>query len=196
MKNEYTARKVGIKDMQPCVVCYKPTTTVLYSGIDWFYTCDIHLQDNPQFVTPLYSKEYQDAVAKLKALKPLPATNSGSGLDGWVSKFLKKDKKEKHNGGDGDGNGDGDGDGEKTTKDKDQGQELQRQYDEQLDLVSKLQRQNRKYQLSRTVFDSRIQRKQMETKWKEQKRIEDESYTNTDPLELETKFVFPSVPKS
>ncbi|GAV56263.1 hypothetical protein ZYGR_0BB00400 [Zygosaccharomyces rouxii] len=185
MKNEYTARKVGIKDMQPCMVCHKPTTTVLYSGVDWFYTCDIHLQDNPQFVTPLYSKEYQDAVTKLKALKPPAVVNSGGGLDGWVTKLLRKDKKEK----------DGDGNGDKTANEKDQRQELQRQYDEQLDLVSRLQRQNRKYQLSRIVFDSRIQRKQLESKWKEQKRIEDENYTNTDPQELETKFAFPSVPK-
>lgn len=181
MKNEYTARKVHIKDMQPCLVCHKPTTTVLYNGIDWFYTCDIHLQDNAQFVKPLYSKEYQDAVTTLKTLKPPTAVDSNSGLDGWVTKFLKKDKK--------------DGD-DKTTDDKDQRRELQRQYDEQLDLVVKLQQQNRKYQLSSVLFESRIQRKQLENRWKEQKRIEDENYTNTDPQELQMKFAFPSVPKN
>lgn len=187
MKNEYTARKVSIKDTQPCLVCHKPTTTVLYSGIDWFYTCDIHLRDNPQFVTHLYSKEYQEAVTKLKALKPPAAVNSSSVLDGWITKFLKKDSTEKNRGSD---------DIDKTTEDKDQRQELQRQYDAQLDLIAKLQQQNRKYQLSRTVFESRIQRKQWENRLREQKRIEDENYTDTDPQELEMKFVFPSVPKS
>lgn len=185
MKNEYTARKVGIKDMQPCMVCNKPTTTVLYNGPDWFYTCDIHLQDNPQFVTSLYSKEYQDSVTKLKALKPPPVANNGGSWDGWVSKLLKRDNK-----------GQEAGEGGSEQGNKDQRQELQRQYDEQLDLVGKLQRQNRKYQLSRIVFDSRIQRKQTEARLREQKRIEDENYTNTDPHELQMKFTFPSVPKS
>lgn len=191
MKNEYTARKVSIKDTQPCLVCHKPTTTVLYNGIDWFYTCDIHLRDNSQFVTPLYSKEYQEAVTKLKALKPPAAVNSSSVLDGWITKFLKKDSTEKNV----EKNRDGD-DSDKTTENKDQRQELQRRYDAQLDLIAKLQRQNRKYQLSRTVFELRIQRKQWENRWREQKRIEDANYTDTDPKELEMKFVFPSVPKS
>lgn len=183
MKNEYTARKVGMKDMQPCMVCNKPTTTVLYNGPDWFYTCDIHLQDNPQFVTPLYSKEYQESVAKLKALKPPTSASNGSSWDAWVSKLLKRDNK-----------GQETGEGEQGTTD--QRQELQRQYDEQLNRVSTLQRQNRKYQLSHIVFDSRIQRKQTEARLREQKRIEDDNYTNTDPHELQMKFTFPSVPKS
>lgn len=177
MKNEYTARKVALKDMQACLICHKPTTTVLHNGPDWFYTCEIHLQDNPQFVTPLYSSEYQDAVAKLKDLKPQAETVS-AGWDGWVSKLLKKGDKDEE---------------EKSTEDQAQSQ---KQYSDQLDKVAQLQKQNRNYQLSHIAFDSRVQRKQAEAKAKEQKRLHDESYTNTDPQELLTKFAFPRVPKT
>lgn len=180
MKNEYTARKVALKDMQACLICHKPTTTVLHNGPDWFYTCDIHLQDNPQFVTALYSTEYKEAVAKLKSIKP-PAEAVSVGWDGWVSKLLKKD-----------GSKDKEGK-EKTPEDQAQ---VQKQYNEQLDLVARLQKQNRGYQLNPIMFDSRIQRKQAEARAKEQKRLNDESYTNTDPQELIEKFAFPSVPKT
>lgn len=69
-KNIYHLRKVADIDSQPCAFCYKPTTSVLItsdSKSDFFYTCNIHLQD-VQFASPIHSQEYLYAKAKKDAL--------------------------------------------------------------------------------------------------------------------------------
>lgn len=205
MINEYIARKVAVKDTQSCLICSMPCTTVLYnnSGPDWFYTCDIHLQDNPHFVVPIYSQEYQDALNKLKILKAkvgdLTNLQGSASWDGWVSKIFTRKTKETE-----DAKNDKDGTKEKELDTKTANaadtadtakKNVQREYSEQLDLVTELQKKNKKYQLSKITFDSRVQRKLDEQKLKAKRKIEEENYTNTDPDDLVQKFCFPVVPK-
>ncbi|KAK9239130.1 VPS4-associated protein 1 [Lipomyces kononenkoae] len=54
-KNVYHLRRVAESSQKPCMVCYKPTAVVLVSEDgknDFFYTCQMHLQDRG-FVTPV-----------------------------------------------------------------------------------------------------------------------------------------------
>lgn len=91
--------------MQPCAICSKPSTTVLYnaSGPGLAIHVRYTLQDNPQFAIPIYSKEYNDAVGRLKEVKRkintlTSAQNQLGSWDGWVTKiFSKKDKEKKEN---------------------------------------------------------------------------------------------------
>lgn len=191
MINEYLVRKVAVKDMQPCLICGKPTVTVLYnsSGPDWLYSCDIHLRDNPQFAVPLYSKDYQEALSKLKTLKlqvdRLSAADKPSSWDGWVSNmFTKKASKEED-----------EPDDNKEKEEVDNLKEVQRKYSEQIDVITNMQKKNRKYQLSNITFESRVQRKKNEKMMAEKRRKEEELYANTDPDELIKKISFPTPPK-
>lgn len=200
MINEYTARRVAAKDMQPCLICSKPTVTVLYnvSGPDWFYTCDIHLRDNPQFATPLYSGEYQGGLEQLKALKTqidkLSAASKPASWDGWVSHlFIKKPKKEEDEEEDSQKKSGGESE---EKKDADTLKELRQRYSEQIDLVTALQKKNRKYKLSDITFDSRVQKKRHDQIILERKKKEQELYTTTDPEEISKNFAFPSVPSN
>lgn len=190
MINEYTARKVATKDMQPCLICSKPTVTVLYnaSGPDWLYTCDIHLHDNRHFATPIYSAEYQQAVKTLKTLKlqvdEKSATKGSKSWDGWVSHvFAKKPQKN-------------DTKEELEEKDVEGPESLQKKYDQQLDLVANLQRSIKKYQLSDTTFNNRVERRRNQEKMAEKRKKEQELYANTDPNILTSQFAFPSVPNN
>lgn len=204
MINEYTARKVALKDMQPCAICSKPSTTVLYnaSGPDWLYTCDIHLQDNPQFVIPLYSTEYNEAVAQLKLVKVkmdglASAQNQLGSWDGWVTKIFSKKEKQKKD--------DSKSPEPITTESADISSETkndaeilletQKQYSKILDKVTELQKNNRKYELAKIMFESRVLRKRTEQLNRERYLKEQENYSNTDPEDLLRKHVFPSVPK-
>lgn len=203
MINEYVARKVALKDMQPCAICSKPSTTVLHnaSGPDWLYTCEIHLQDNPQFVIPLYSTEYNEAVAQLKLVKgkmdslTSAQTQLGS-WDGWVTKIFSKKEKETNNSKDPDPTTTDSTDTSPQAKnDAEILSETKKQYSKILDKVTELQRKNRKYELAKIMFESRLLRKRTEQVNRERYLKEQENYSNTDPEELLRKHVFPSVPK-
>lgn len=194
MINEYACRKVALRDTKSCLVCHKPSTTVLYnkSGPDWFYTCDIHLQDNPQFATPVYDKEYENVLTKMKSLKNELNSNagaSGSSWDSWVSKvFIKKDK---------DADKPKDTDPANTPEPAVRTQaQIQEEYNATLDTLTTLRKKNKMYQLSPQMFESRVQLKKREEMLKEQRRKQEEAYTNTDPDELLTKFSFPQVPNT
>lgn len=205
MINDYIARQVAAKDMQPCLICSKPTVTVLYnaSGPDWLYTCDIHLHDNPHFATPIYNAEYQEALDKLKMLKAqvgkLSAADKPASWDGWVSQiFIKKPKKD-----DEDENENEDKDKDKELKNQadekkqaDSLKECQQKYNQQIDLVTSLQKKSRRYKLSDVTFNSRVQRKKNERIQAERRRKEQEMYSTTDPEEIAKKFAFPTVPNN
>ncbi|CAI4060349.1 hypothetical protein N7582_001597 [Saccharomyces uvarum] len=204
MINEYVSRKVALKDMQPCAICSKPSTTVLYnaSGPDWLYTCDIHLQDNPQFAIPIYSKEYNDAVGRLKEVKRkintlTSAQNQLGSWDGWVTKiFSKKDKEKKENSESPEAAPTEAAEAPlEAKKDAETLLETQAMYRKILDEVTELQGKNRKYELAKIMFESRVQRKKTEQLNRERYRKEQENYSNTDPEELLQKHVFPSVPQ-
>lgn len=207
MINEYLVRKVALKDMQPCLICGKPSTTVLFngSGPDFFYTCDIHLKDNPQFVTPLYSKEYEAGLRRLKDLKSQinsTATKKPGSWDGWVSSIFVKSTQKKEDINDTTDAVEIDKTAEAKEFEKeedsptDKSKVLQKQYSEQLDLVADLHKKNRKYQLSKVTFESRVMRKRNEQRQAEKRRIEQEAYTHTNPDDLMQRFSFPTVPKN
>lgn len=210
MKNEYVKRKVALKDTQACLICNKATTVVLYnaSGPDWFYVCEIHLQDNPQFAKPIFSKEYEQEVQHLRQVKQkisATAAIKNGNWDGWITKLFSKHKDGKN---DSKSNND---DNENDKKEEDSPTDdntsdnkgalpsdltvLQQEYDETLDRVTKLQKSSRAYQLSDISFQNRVQHKKNRDQQELRKKQLAESYTDTDPEELLEKFSFPSVPK-
>lgn len=182
------------------MICGKPTITVLFnaSGPDWFYTCDIHLVDNPQFVQPSYPKEYHDLVANLKPLKErieeLQSKKRGT-WDQWVNNLLDskktstKDKDEKKE----DDNTTSDA---KKSDDPPTLEQLKQEYQTKLDKVAALAESSDKYTLYDIVFQSRIDRLRKLAQLKEKKRVEQQSYTNTSPDQLLKSFSFPEVPKN
>ncbi|CCF56511.1 hypothetical protein KAFR_0B02130 [Kazachstania africana CBS 2517] len=194
MNNEYVRRKVGIRDMKSCLICQKPTTVVLYNKSipDLIYSCEIHLQDNPQFVLPIQSTEYIRTVERLKILKrELAVANDNDktgSWDNWVTKIFSSKKSE----------GEVDDDNSKKANDSatpspDQA-DPRKEYNELLDRMAQLQNDVRLFKLSKSMFESRIHQRQMMLKRIELQKREEQSYSNTDPDELTTSFNFPSTP--
>ncbi|KAI3402330.2 hypothetical protein KGF56_004900 [Candida oxycetoniae] len=68
--NKYTLRLVSPTDSKPCLICYKPTTSVLISEnqVDFFYTCNAHLLDT-QFTDPVHPQAYYDLAKEIEVLK-------------------------------------------------------------------------------------------------------------------------------
>lgn len=67
--NKYQVRLVASSDSKPCIICYKPATTVLLAegNGDFFYTCQQHLKDE-QFANSIHPQEYTDLVNSQKEL--------------------------------------------------------------------------------------------------------------------------------
>lgn len=198
MSNEYIKRKVAMKDMQPCMICSKPATTVLYNQTlrDWIYTCDIHLQDNPSFVVPIHSQEYNDTVAKLQLVKQKlkeQASNGSGSWDTWVNKmFSKKNSKEdKDQKVATDNDTETKNESENTT---DTTENFQDEYNKLLDKMTDLQSKVKNYKLDNTMFQHRLRMKRAQEIAIAKRKKEEANYSNTDPEELEKSFSFPSVP--
>lgn len=64
--NEYNVKQVAAGDSKSCVICYKPSSTVLLSSnkADFFYVCPVHLQDD-HFAVPVKPENYE-SLLKLK----------------------------------------------------------------------------------------------------------------------------------
>lgn len=67
--NDYLSRRVADTDSKSCLICYKPTSTVLLSSnkVDFFYVCPSHLNDE-QFAAPVKPQTYQDLVKEKTSL--------------------------------------------------------------------------------------------------------------------------------
>lgn len=199
MINDYTRRKVAVQDTQACYLCHKPTNVVLYnqSGPDWFYTCELHLQNNPQFAVPVYGAEYESILKKMKETKELlnkQVTSKGGvgNWDGWVNKLISSRKSK-----DDDKEADKKDDQKEDTQDAErQEPDLQKQYDMLLDKLTEIKSKNKKYKLSDMMFQNRVDLKERERLRRIRIQKKQEQYSNTDPLELETKFQFPSIPQT
>lgn len=65
--NEYLKRLVGASDQKACVVCYKPTQTVLLAAnkVDFFYVCAAHLKDS-SFASPVHPEKYTQLLENRK----------------------------------------------------------------------------------------------------------------------------------
>ncbi|SCU87725.1 LAMI_0D07228g1_1 [Lachancea mirantina] len=192
MNNEYIQRKVASKDAQCCIICSLPTTCVLFQnqGMDWFYCCELHLKDNPQFAKPIHTQEYLDALEEVKRLKSAidsKQANSSGNWDGWVKGIFIK----KPNNGDKDKD---DGQDEEASEEA-LGESLESQYQRSLESVVQHQKAQRKFSMSDVMFGSRLQLKKQIAAAKLRKQKEQEAYTSTDPAELEARFDFPTVPR-
>lgn len=192
MENIYKKRKVADKDTSACFVCYKPTQTVLQhkSGHDWFYCCDLHLQDNPQFAQPIYSHDYHSAVAHTKKLAIMlkqETKKTTSSWDSWFNKLVAYKST-------GDGTVQNTG---KTDKEKDiqPDTSISAQYQEAVDSLVKIKNSCKTYSLNSVVFHSRVQMLNDIKRLQEQKQKKREAYSNTKPDELLAKYEFPEVPK-
>ncbi|CAL9736738.1 VPS4-associated protein 1 [Monosporozyma servazzii] len=209
MNNEYVKRKVAPKDRQSCLICQRLTDVVLFnqSGPDWIYTCNLHLEDNPQFVTPLYSPEYYHSVEEMKRCQ-LELTqckkkelHTGS-WDGWITTIFNKKRIDDNKEQDGDDDTKGTTVEPATTPPVNLERELQVKYDKALENMTTLQTQNKTFKLSDKMFQYRLlRRKEQQQHLQQRKRQaelakkEAESYTNTDPTEFAEKFSFPAAPK-
>ncbi|SCW01061.1 LAFE_0D04214g1_1 [Lachancea fermentati] len=205
MKNEYIKRKVSSRDAKPCIICSIPTTCVLYGdkGIDWFYCCELHIQDNPQFATPIYPPGYEEAVQKLKVLKQKldeQQTSSSGNWDTWVNKLLSKKPKNADP-----KNADPKNEDKEPAKEEIQSASdtlkqstptLEQEYQETLDSVVRFKQNLRKFSLNDIMFASRVESRKRQQALRLKKQKEQEAFTNTDPDELMSKFAFPSVPKA
>lgn len=208
MNNEYVKRKVAPKDRQSCLICQRLTDIVLFnkSGPDWLYTCDLHLEDNPQFVTPLYSPEYYQSVEDMKRCQlelsqyKKRELHTGS-WDGWITTVFNKKRSNDSKEQDSDDPKDTNGVSPVTTP-VNLERELQAKYDQALETMTTLQLQNKTFKLSDKMFQYRLLRRKEQQqqllqrkRQMEQAKKEAESYTNTDPTEFVEKFSFPAAPK-
>ena len=212
MNNSYTRRKVATKDQKPCLICSKPTTTVLYnqSGPDWLYTCDLHLEDNPHFVTRVYSEAYSGTLRELEGVRrelekvESLGRNSRASWDVWVSKIFDS------RAGSADTSSNSNTTDTKTspttttttttesTATATAQSSLQQRYNALLDRLAELRRQEqgrRNYKLSEQMFEYRLLRRQQRLRQLAKRRQEAANYSNTDPDEIAAKFQFPEVPK-
>lgn len=57
-RNSYRERKVAASDAKSCLICFKPSTSVLITdnSKDWFYVCSSHLSDT-NFCNTVYEDE-------------------------------------------------------------------------------------------------------------------------------------------
>lgn len=150
---------------------------------------------------PSIVQSINEAVAQLKLVKgkmdslTSAQTQLGS-WDGWVTKIFSKKEKETNNSKDPDPTTTDSTDTSPQAKnDAEILSETKKQYSKILDKVTELQRKNRKYELAKIMFESRLLRKRTEQVNRERYLKEQENYSNTDPEELLRKHVFPSVPK-
>ncbi|EMG50055.1 SPBC32H8.01c UPF0589 protein C32H8.01c [Candida maltosa Xu316] len=67
--NKYHVKLVSSSDSKACIICYKPSTTVLLAdgNGDFFYVCPGHLLDE-QFASPIHPQEYSDLISSQKEL--------------------------------------------------------------------------------------------------------------------------------
>ncbi|KAL5606901.1 hypothetical protein BROUX41_003278 [Berkeleyomyces rouxiae] len=74
--NKYTARRVADASSKGCDICYKATTTVLFSdspeGKDFFYVCPVHLKDR-KFCSPIVDPEAEKARIEARTKKEVEA---------------------------------------------------------------------------------------------------------------------------
>ncbi|KAJ5711595.1 hypothetical protein N7488_005751 [Penicillium malachiteum] len=69
LTNVYHLRRVADTSSKSCLICYKPSTSVLITpdNKDFFYVCPAHLQDR-HFCTPVVDKEGEAKRQKEEAL--------------------------------------------------------------------------------------------------------------------------------
>ncbi|CEP60523.1 Vfa1p LALA0_S01e12860g [Lachancea lanzarotensis] len=194
MSNLYTKRSVAQKDSQPCLVCFLPTTCVLYNSSiqDWFYCCELHFKDNLGFAKPVYSKSYEDAIEKLKVVKQkldAEKVKQAGSWDSWVNKFISKEPSQESP------QNAAQAETETETGTESELQALKNEYQRLTDLISQGQKQLRSFTLSPVMFESRVDAKKRGHILRQKAKREQENYSNTDPDELSAKFDFPAVPK-
>lgn len=206
MQNKYKKRLVANKDTQMCMVCSKPTTTVLYNdtGPDWIYCCPLHLIDNPHFATPSYDSEYLDVVDQLKLTKSQldSLTNKKDGnWDVWVTSIFNKRKSQHSKKDENDKETEqGENEGVDTAKVNKNNKEqtmldLKQKYDTLLDQMLSLQKANKQYQLNDKIYQYRVQRLKQQQLNLQRRKEEEKQYTNTSVEQLQEKLNFPEVPK-
>lgn len=202
MKNEYIRKKVAAKDRKACIVCGNPTVTVLLnpSASDWFYTCEIHLANNPQFAQPVYPKEYHALLDSLGPLKERIDTlqrKQRNTWDQWINKFLdsKPHQAKATDSASAAANAAADpqpnAEPAATPPTLDS---LKKEYQDALDKLAVMRESASTFSLNDLVLQTRAQRLNKLSRLQQQKRLEHESYTNTDPSDLLLNMHFPDVP--
>ncbi|CAB4254351.1 similar to Saccharomyces cerevisiae YER128W Protein that interacts with Vps4p and has a role in vacuolar sorting [Maudiozyma barnettii] len=201
MSNEYVKRKVALKDMNPCMICSKPATTVLFNQTlkDLIYTCDIHLIENPGFVVPIHSQEYNSTVAELQRVKlqlKVQASNGSGSWDTWVNKIFTKRNSSKDSENSDDTKKDETPTPVKEDQDKLPAIDYQSEYNKLLDKMTELQMKVRNFKLNDNMFQHRLQTKKAQQIAIAKRKKEEANYSNTKPEELEKVFSFPTVPSN
>ena len=185
------------------------------SGPDWLYTCDLHLEDNPHFVTRVYSEAYSDTLRELEGVRrelekvESLGRNSRASWDVWVSKIFdsRAGSADTSSGGSNSNSNSNTTDTKtspttttttESTATATAQSSLQQRYNALLDRLAELRRQEqgrRNYKLSEQMFEYRLLRRQQRLRQLAKRRQEAANYSNTDPDEIAAKFQFPEVPR-
>ncbi|AEY95467.1 FACL052Cp [Eremothecium gossypii FDAG1] len=200
--DKYAKRKVAARDAGGCLICDSRTVTVLHCAAsgDWFFCCDLHLQDNPQFAQPNYTPAYHAACRRVADLASRLAASekaAAAGWDSWLGRFAASKKKPAVPAKDGNVSPQG----QDKTEDKEEkpaevsAADLRREYERELATVATLRNKPATYTLSAVMLTSRLERRTRVAARAERAREEEQAYSNTDPQQLLQTYHFPELPK-
>ncbi|EPS28682.1 hypothetical protein PDE_03628 [Penicillium oxalicum 114-2] len=182
LTNVYHLRRVADTSAKACLICFKPSTSVLITpdNKDFFYVCPIHLQDR-HFCSPIVDAEKE--AARLKEQKM--AAEIERVKKEYEEKQKRKKEREKESKKDDKG-----GSKEKDNKDsKDAKASEEKERDEKIDAIKKGNEtkpddSQRVFALHKTFYQMRIDRlKSIEMAKRNQERMKNPS-------------LFPSVPSN
>ncbi|KKA29677.1 hypothetical protein TD95_001345 [Thielaviopsis punctulata] len=99
--NIYVSRRVADTASKGCDICYKATTTVLFSegpdGKDFFYVCPTHLKDN-NFCAPIVDTEAEKQRLEAEKKKAIDAEIEKLKEEYEAKKKAKENQKDKDKG--------------------------------------------------------------------------------------------------
>ncbi|KAJ5484997.1 Protein of unknown function DUF1742fungi [Penicillium diatomitis] len=184
LTNVYHLRRVADTSARPCLICYKPSTSVLITpdNKDFFYVCPKHLQDR-HFCSPIIDAEREAARLKEQQM----AEEIEKVKKEYEEKQKRKKEREKSKKDDKDDSKDKDAKDSKQSKESEANEEKER--DEKIDAIkkgnaAKPDDSQRVFALHKTFYQMRIDRlKGIEMAKRNQERMKNPS-------------LFPSVPSN
>ncbi|KAK9369536.1 VPS4-associated protein 1 [Lipomyces kononenkoae] len=160
-KNIYHLRRVAETSQKPCMVCYKPTAVVLVSEDgknDFFYTCQLHLQDRG-FVTPVTNAAVEAAKKRKEELEKEIEKVKKEWEDHQKDKKTARAKREKQRKADKEADKNKDDEDDKST-DRREKQEHKEQIakleNQKVDATTKAEAEQRIFNLNKDIYAMRL----------------------------------------
>ncbi|EFQ98751.1 hypothetical protein MGYG_01769 [Nannizzia gypsea CBS 118893] len=189
LQNRWHLRRVADTSAKSCLICYKPSTSVLVTpdSKDFFYICPIHLKDK-SFCSPLIDEE---EVAAKKRKEEIDREIEKVEKE-YEEKQRKKKEKEKEKGKDQDKEKDGDKTEDKKKADDEESKKDEKEKDDKIKSIQSAAGSGgastddmpRIYSLHKNFYQMRVDRlKAIEKSKRDRQRLQNPS-------------TFPSVPKT